>query len=160
MSDSSCKSGTLFAGFSRLLVSPENTAADAGDTLLLPCVVATITSSNGSAAAANPATLTWKRGSQVLQNSSRIIIRETVFTHNSSHGGRAVFIKSVLELCGVERGDEGEYSCSMTAASGDSTGHQEEHDTAIFQIQILNRTAPGKNLLHLHAYVMINICNE
>lgn len=51
-----------------------------------------------------------------------------------------VFIKSVLEVCGVVRGDEGEYSCSVTAP-GSITGHGEDLDTATFQIHVL--TASG-----------------
>ena len=136
-----------FAGLSRILVSPENTAVDAGDTLLLPCVVATIVSSDDSAIPA-ATSLTWRKGGQVLQNSSRIIIHETVFTYNSSsHGGRVVFIKSVLEVCGVVRGDAGEYSCSVTAP-GSITGHGEDLDTATFQIHVL--TASGN--LYLRAW--------
>ena len=137
----------FFAGLSRVLISPESTTVvDAGDRLLLPCVVFTTISSDDSA---NPITtrLIWKNGDQVLQNGSRITIHENVSTHTTSgNGGRVAFVKSILEVCGVERGDHGrEYSCSVVAtAAGGSTG-QEERDTATFQLHVL--TAPGKHFL-------------
>ena len=126
----------FFAGFPRVLVSPETTTADVGDTLLLPCVVSDI-SSYESANPPHITTLTWKRGNQVLQNSPRISIHETVDTYtSSSNESRAIVIKSVLEVCGVEWEDRGVYSCVA------STSHELEQDTATFQLQVL--TAPGE----------------
>ena len=82
----------------------------------------------------------------MLQNGSRTVIHKNVSTHNaSSSGGRVVFVKSVLEVCGVQRGDHGEYSCTVVATgAGGSTGH-EERDTATFKLHVL--TAPGKHFL-------------
>ena len=128
------------AGLSRVLVSPENTVADAGDRLFLPCVAFTTVSNTGNpSSSANPSLL-WKRGEQVLENSSRIIIHETVSTLAGSNGGRIV--KSVLEVCGVEREDHGVYSCSISVGTA---GQEEPIDTASFQLQVL--TAAGKQFL-------------
>lgn len=93
----------------------------------------------------------------MLQNSSRIVIHESVSTlTRGSNGRRAVSIKSVLEICGVEREDHGEYSCSVVASGaaadddgGGSAGQLEEQDTATFKLHVI--TAPGKfNPLHYY----------
>ena len=129
----------FFAGLSRVLVSPEDTVADAGDRLFLPCVAFTTVSNSDNPSSANPSLL-WKRGEQVLENSSRIIIHhEAVSTLAGGNGGTIVIVKSVLEVCGAEREDHGVYSCSI---SGGTAGQEEPTDMASFKLHVL--TAPGK----------------
>ena len=113
--------------------------ADVGDRLFLPCVAFTTVSNTDNPSSANPSLL-WKRGEQVLENSSRIIIHEAVSTLAGSSGGTIVFIKSVLEVCGVERENHGVYSCSI---GGGTAGQEEPIDTASFKLHVL--TAPGKH---------------
>ena len=128
----------FFAGLSRVLVSPEDTVADAGDRLFLPCVTFTTVSNTDNPSSANPSLL-WKRGEQVLENSSRIIIHhEAVSTLAGSNGGMIVIVKSVLEVCGAEREDHGVYSCSISGTAG----QEEPTDMASFKLHVL--TAPGK----------------
>ena len=129
---------SIFAGLSRVLVSSEDTVADAGDRLFLPCVAFTTVPNTDNPSSANPSFL-WKRGEQVLENSSRIIIHEAVSILAGSNGGRIVFIKSVLEVCRAEGEDHGVYSCSI---SGGTAGQEEPTDMASFKLHVL--TAPGK----------------
>lgn len=67
----------------------------------------------------------------MLQNNSRITIHETVLTFNVT-GGRVEFVKSILEVCGVEDGDKGEYSCIV------ASGGAEEYDIATFQLNMVS----------------------
>ena len=123
-------------GLPRVLVSPERTVADAGSTLILPCVGYTIVPNNTSHHN-HALVISWKQGDRELKNSSKVIIRETV---NVTSDGQIVIIKSFLELCDLAAADHGSYSCVVTDAESG------ERDSATFDVHVL--TAPGNELIH------------
>lgn len=90
------------------MVSPDTTVAEAGNTLILPCVAYTILSNNTSTT--NPLTITWRRGDRALINGSGVIVHET---ETISRDEGIVIIQSLLELCDVQTADSGVYSCEV-----------------------------------------------
>lgn len=121
----------LIAGFSRILVSPQTSAVAAGSTMFLPCVAY----SYSSDVSASSLSITWRRGTTLLKNSSNVIIHEDRV--NSGIEG-VVIIKSILELCNVASEVSGEYSCTA-----DTEGREE--DASSFQVNVL--TSPRKELM-------------
>ena len=107
------------------MVSPQDTQSVAGTSVLLPCVGY---SDRGAVR------ITWKKGEQLLVNvSDKFILHEQTVMNKSG----LIFIKSVLEICGVERTDVGNYSCVASVEGGQS-------DTASFELTTLT----GKKCMH------------
>lgn len=106
----------------------------AGTTVLLPCVAYSY-SSNRPVSSQPQLSLAWRRGATLLQNSSKVVIREEVRVSSGSGVADVVIIKSVLELCDVAVGDSGMYSCTASSEG------EEEEDAATFQVHVL--TSPG-----------------
>ena len=121
-----------FAGFSRILVSPQSSAVEAGSTMLLPCVAYSY-SSDG---AVSSLSLTWRRGATLLQNNSNVIIHKEERVSSAIEG--VMIIKSILELRNVAAGDSGGYSCRAGTEG-------REVDMASFQVEVF--TSPGKELM-------------
>ena len=81
-----------------IVIAPSNTDVLLGNTVLLTCVVAFLNT---------PPELSWHRNDTgELYNTSDI----SIYTSTIEEGG-VMFLRSILELCGVELSDEGLYFC-------------------------------------------------
>ena len=98
----------------RIVISPESTSVDEGNTVILTCV------GYGVPYAA----ISWEREGVGLTNDSRITIYEEPLTE-----GGVTFTKSILEICSAQVSDTGSYSC--IADNGVS------NDTVLFDVTIL-----------------------
>ena len=58
--------------------------------------------------------ISWYFQESEITNDSRVLLFTDVLSLNGS-----VFIQSVLQLCGVESSDEGEYACVLSNIAGD-----------------------------------------
>ena len=86
------------AGTPDIVIAPSNTDVLLGNTVLLTCVVAFLNT---------PPELSWHRNyTGELYNTSDV----SIYTSTIEEGG-VMFLRSILELCGVELSDEGLYFC-------------------------------------------------
>ena len=74
----------------------------------------------------------------MLQNSSKTVLHQAVLLNSSLPG--VVMVRSILELCDMQAGDSGAYSCVAGT-------EREVEDAAGFQVHVL--TFPGEELLNL-----------
>ena len=110
----------------RIVISPESTSVDEGNTVILTCV------GYGVPYAA----ISWEREGVGLTNDSRITIYEEPLTE-----GGVTFTKSVLEICSAQVFDTGSYSC--IADNGVS------NDTVLFDVTVL----PVGGKIHMYKIV-------
>ena len=95
----------------QIVVSPNNLTADAGSTVVLACV--------GYGSPQVPS-VTWSKDGVVLVNSTWVTIFESQVTESGF-----TFVKSILELCGTQDADGGQYSCTIgSEASNTSAGFE------------------------------------
>ena len=91
----------------KIVVAPETTDVDAGNTVLFTCV----------ALGDSLPSITWSRqNGSVLDNDTGVTIYEELV----SEGG-LIFVQSILEVCSVEELDSGNYSCSADNDFGSDT---------------------------------------
>ena len=88
----------LYAGFPEIVIAPSDSEVREGDTLLVTCVA------NG---AGNP-NIYWLQNGWLLGNNS--YNRTTVYEDVIEVGG-VPFVYSTLEICSVDQGNGGNYSC-------------------------------------------------
>lgn len=101
-------------------MSPQDTQANVGSSLLLPCVAYSTTGEGLKIA--------WKKGNKPLVNvTDRLIVHEQTVMNKSG----LIFVKSVLEICAINPADIGNYSCTASENGGGS-------DNATFELTIPN----------------------
>lgn len=93
----------------QLVVSPENASVLVGDTVYFTCVgyggeVETL--------------ITWMKGNMELVEDTRLNISSSLMTE-----GGLPFVVSILEICSVEVGDAGTYSCTADNGLGNETSY-------------------------------------
>ncbi|CAI8042984.1 Hemicentin-1 [Geodia barretti] len=89
-----------------IVIAPQNTTLDVNNTALFTCVAL-------AGSAPSETTISWMKGGTNLYNDSRV----TVYTTAINEGG-AVFIHSILEICGVTLEDSDYYTCVAGNAFG------------------------------------------
>ena len=70
--------------------------------------------------------MTWRKDGVVLRNNSRVTIYDSQVTE-----GGFTFAKSILEICGAQDTDSGQYSCSI-----ESVGDTQMNDSATFELTV------------------------
>ena len=93
-------------------MAPSDTVAEVGSTVLFTCVAYGIPL---------PSTITWSYYNYTLSNYTNV----TIYFNEIDVGG-AIFLQSILELCGVEEDYSGYYSCSVETPAG--------YDAEFFQL--------------------------
>ena len=101
-----------------VVIYPQDTMVMAGNTALLVCV-----------AYGDPQpSVTWRKGTVSLSNSSQIRIYEQLLNQSGF-----IFVRSVLEICNTNAAHTGEYSCTTDNGVG--------NHSISFQL-----TIPGKQI--------------
>ena len=97
----------------QIVISPGNITV-AGSTAVLACV------------GYGGPSVTWSKNGVVLGNNSRVTIYDSQVTE-----GGFTFAKSILEICGAQDTDSGQYSCSI-----ESVGDTQMNDSATFELSV------------------------
>ena len=98
----------------QIVISPGNITTAAGSTAVLACV------------GYGGPSVTWSKDGVMLANNSRITIYDSQVTE-----GGFTFAKSILEICGAQDTDSGQYSCSI-----ESEGGTQMNDSATFELSV------------------------
>ena len=98
----------------QIVISPGSITTAAGSTAVLACV------------GYGGPTVTWSKDGVMLANNSRITIYDSQVTE-----GGFTFAKSILEICGAQDTDSGQYSCSIESESGSQL-----NDSATFELSV------------------------
>ena len=98
----------------QIVISPGNITTAAGSTAVLACV------------GYGGPTVTWSKDGVMLANNSRITIYDSQVTEEGF-----TFAKSILEICGAQDMDSGQYSCSI-----ESVGGTQMNDSASFELSV------------------------
>ena len=98
----------------QIVISPGNITTAAGSTAVLACV------------GYGGPSVTWSKDGVMLANNSRITIYDSQVTE-----GGFTFAKSILEICGAQDTDSGQYSCSI-----ESEGGSQMNDSATFELSV------------------------
>ena len=104
----------LSAANLQIVISPGNITTVAGSTAVLACV------------GYGGPSVTWSKNGVVLGNNSRVTIYDSQVTE-----GGFTFAKSILEICGAQDTDSGQYSCSI-----ESVGDTQMNDSATFELSV------------------------
>ena len=106
------------------MIRPQQvTPVNAGSSLTLACV-----------AYGDPIpTITWNKGSSQLTNDSEVTIYQEVLNISG-----LIFAKSILEICALDEGDAGQYSCFAESSTS--------NDTANFELSVTNQ---GSYIYHV-----------
>ena len=98
----------------QIVISPGNITTVAGSTAVLACV------------GYGGPSVTWSKDGVMLGNNSRVTIYDSQVTE-----GGFTFAKSILEICGAQDTDSGQYSCSI-----ESVGDTQMNDSATFELSV------------------------
>ena len=98
----------------QIVISPGNITTAAGSTAVLACV------------GYGGPSVTWSKDGVMLANNSRITIYDSQVTE-----GGFTFAKSILEICGAQDTNSGQYSCSI-----ESEGGSQMNDSATFELSV------------------------
>ena len=98
------------------MVAPADSVATVNSTVLFTCVVYGLPL---------PSSVTWTFNNSALFNSTSSDYSISIY-HSEVEVGGAVFLQSVLEICGLEERQAGYYSCSSASSAG--------NDSEIFQL--------------------------
>ena len=96
------------------MIAPGNIEINEGSTIIATCV---------GYGVPNPS-VAWIHDGNQLVNDSQVTIYEELLNE-----GDVIFVKSVIEICGVEVADSGDYSCMVANDNGT--------DTVTFNLNVL-----------------------
>ena len=94
-----------------IVIAPADSAATANSTVLFTCVVYGLPL---------PSYVTWTFNNTLLYNSTSDNYTLTIY-HSQFEVNGAVFLQSILEICGVVEEQAGNYSCSAESSAGNDT---------------------------------------
>ena len=94
-----------------IIVAPADSAARANSTVLFTCVAYGVPL---------PSYITWTFNDTALSNSSSADYSLSIY-HSQFEVGGAVFLQSILEICGLVEEQSGYYSCSAESSAGNDT---------------------------------------
>ena len=98
----------------RVVIAPGNSEFNEGSTIIATCVAYGLPEPS----------VTWSHDGNQLVNNSPVTIYEELLNE-----GDVIFVKSAIEICGVEVADSGDYSCLVANDNGT--------DTVTFNLNIL-----------------------